>query len=105
MLGGNPALESNLQLVYLPSETAQLRRPEKDLEGLSDLGSLVWQEETEHHVVWSTHVDARTRVVCIASGLCLETFMEILLLEIWSYKQQDITVTAVGPLKLCFMDK
>lgn len=34
MLGGNPALESNLQLVSLPSETAELRRTEKDLEGL-----------------------------------------------------------------------
>lgn len=34
MLGGNPALESNLRLVALPSETAELRRPEKDFEGL-----------------------------------------------------------------------
>lgn len=60
MLGVNPALESNLQLVFLPSETAELGRPEKDLEGCGGLDSLVWQEETEHHVVWSTRVDAHT---------------------------------------------
>ena len=58
MLGGNPALESNLQLVSLPSETAEPGRPEKDLEGFGGLDSLVWQEETELHTVWSTCVDA-----------------------------------------------
>lgn len=38
-LGGNPALQSNLQLVSLPSETAEPGRPEEDVEGLGDLGS------------------------------------------------------------------
>lgn len=38
-LGGNPALQSNLQLVSLPSETAEPGRPGKDLEGLGNLDS------------------------------------------------------------------
>lgn len=38
-LGGSPALQSNLQLVPLPSETAEPGRPEKGAEGLGDLDS------------------------------------------------------------------
>lgn len=41
VLGRNPALESNLQLVSSASETAELRMPEKGLEGLGGLDSLV----------------------------------------------------------------